>query len=127
MSSQPPPMPFRMASLNSFCANREFGTRWVEVKRPSGYTFTKYQRQRWPKWEEFGIGIWILTAATQNEYDKLFKPANWRDYWKEEWRVPTREDIDAMLDEVGREGEQCQFTIMEGRTISEAKGRSTRG
>ena len=32
-----------------------------------------------------GIGIWILTAATQDEYDKLFKLPNWRAYWKESW------------------------------------------
>jgi hypothetical protein len=53
-------------------------------------------------WEAFGIGIWILTAATQAEYDKLFAPPNWCDYWKASWgQVP---DIDALLDELDREG-----------------------
>jgi len=98
-----------------FCANKELGTRWVEVKRPTTYTFTLRQRQRWPVWDEFGIGIWILTAATQEEYDKLFKPANWRDFWKEEFRVPTQEDIDAMLDEVWREHEEAQKAEKEAR------------
>jgi Holliday junction resolvase len=110
-----------------FCANKELGTRWVEVKRPTGYTFTLRQSQRWPEWDKFGIGIWILTAATQEEYDKLFKPPNWRDFWKEEFRVPTQEDIDAMLDDLRREDEPYQFTIMEGRTIDNAERRSTPG
>ena len=36
------------------------------------------------------------------EYDKLFAPPNWRDYWKASWgQVP---DIDALLDELDREG-----------------------
>ena len=30
------------------------------------------KKQKWPVWEAYGIGIWILTAATQAEYDKLF-------------------------------------------------------
>ncbi len=119
--------PFQNGLPDLFCANKKVGIRWVEVKRPSGYTITLRQRQRWPVWHAFGIGIWILTAATQEEYDKLFKPPNWHDFWKEEFRVPTQEDIDAMFDELGREGEQCQFTIVEGRMIREAKGSSTRG
>jgi|GEM_PF-1903689 len=89
-----------------FCAHEEHGTRWVEVKRRTGYTFTNYQSQRWPVWDEFRIGIWILTAATQEEYDKLFKPANWRDYWKEEFRGTTREELDAMIEKLAREHKQ---------------------
>ena len=99
-----------------FCAHKDLGTRWVEVKRPTGYTFTLRQRQRWPVWDEFGIRIWILTAATQEEYDKLFGPPNWHDYWKEGFRVPTQADIDALFDEMNREGDQqWEFTIIEGR------------
>jgi hypothetical protein len=46
------------------------------------WEYTKAQCQKWPIWDDFGIGIWIITAATEEEYDKLFKPPNWRDYWK---------------------------------------------
>jgi hypothetical protein len=53
-------------------------------------------------WEAFGIGIWILTAATQAEYDKLFRPPNWRAYWKKSWGEAP--DVDALLDELEREG-----------------------
>jgi hypothetical protein len=52
--------------------------------------------------------IWILTAATQEQYDLLFKPPNWRDFWKPSFAVPTKADIDAMLDELDREEEQSQ-------------------
>lgn len=50
-------------------------------------------------WEKFKIGIWILTAANEEEYDKLFKEPNWRDYWKSSWNLePTPEEIFDELD-----------------------------
>jgi len=82
-----------------FVAHTKWGQRWIDVKQPKRYSFTKQQKQKWPVWESFGIGIWILTAATQEEYDKLFKPPNWRDYWKESWTLPTQANIDRMLEE----------------------------
>jgi hypothetical protein len=91
-----------------FAAHERWGLRWIEVKRPDDYSFTLRQRQKWPVWERVGIGIWILTAATQEQYDLLFKPPNWREFWKPSYRVPTREDIDAMLDEMDREYEREQ-------------------
>lgn len=92
-----------------FCFNRKWGMRWVEIKRPEGYSVTLRQRQKWPVWEKAGIGIWILTAATQQQYDLLFRPPNWRDFWKPSFQTPTTADIDAMLDELvdeAHEGEQ---------------------
>ena len=94
---------FQMGVPDLFIAHPKWGQRWIDVKRPGkNYSFTKAQKLKWPVWEAFGIGIWILTAATQEEYDKLFAPPNWRAYWKESWgQVP---DIDALLDELDREG-----------------------
>jgi hypothetical protein len=89
-----------------YCHHRKWTERWVEVKRPDGYSFTLRQRQKWPVWEKAGIGIWILTAATQEQYDLLFKPPNWRDFWKPSFATPTKADIDAMLDELVREQSQ---------------------
>src|SRR5690242_14290590 len=77
-----------------FIAHRKYGTRWIDVKNPARYSFTDAQRRKWPVWELFGIGIWILVAATQEEYDKLFGPPNWRDYWKPQWAIP---EVDAIL------------------------------
>lgn len=82
----------------------KWGPRWIDVKVKGRYTFTTAQKIKWPLWEEHGAGIWILTAADQEQYDKLFQPPNWRDYWKSSWdKLP---DIDALLDELEREYEQ---------------------
>ncbi len=83
-----------------FCFHRQRGMRWIDVKRPEGYSFTLRQRQKWPVWARAGIGIWILTAATQEQYDLLFKEPNWRDFWRPSFAVPTESDIDRMLDEL---------------------------
>lgn len=80
--------------------HEKWGQRWIDCKQPKRYSFTKAQRQKWPLWAAKRTGIWILTAATQEEYDKLFHAPNWRDYWKESWsQVP---DINALLDELVR-------------------------
>ena len=47
--------------------------------------------------------MWILTAATQEQYDLLFKPPNWRDFWKPSFEIP---DVNAMIDELAREREK---------------------
>jgi hypothetical protein len=81
-----------------YIAHERWGQRWIDCKNPERYCFTKDQRRKWPLWEKKGIGIWILVAATQEEYDKLFQPPNWRNYWKESYgNIP---DIDALLDEL---------------------------
>lgn len=87
-----------------YVAHKKWGTRWIDVKQPTRYSFTKAQKRKWPIWESFGVGIWILTAATDEEYRKLLGPPNWRSYWKKSWgEVPTQADIDRMLDELERE------------------------
>lgn len=98
---------FQTGIPDLFVAHPKWGQRWIDVKRPGNdYSFTKAQRRKWPLWEKAGIGIWILTAATQDEYDRLFQSPNWKSYWKKSWsRVPTQADIDRMLDELEREGE----------------------
>lgn len=81
-----------------FCNHLRYGYRWIECKRPTQYAFTKSQKIKFPVWEKHGVGIWILVAATEDEYDKLFGPPNWRDYWRPSYGdLP---DIHAMLDEL---------------------------
>jgi len=82
-------------------AHPKWGERWIDVKVPGKYTFTDAQKRKWPLWAEFGRGIWIITAATQIEYDKLFQPPNWRDFWKASWGVIP--DIDALITELQNE------------------------
>jgi len=68
---------FQMGLPDLWCAHYEFGQRWVEVKNPEGYNFTPAQRQVFPMMMSKGVGIWILTAADEYEYQKLFNPPNW--------------------------------------------------
>src|SRR5690242_9889197 len=55
-----------------YVAHLKWGQRWIDCKQPKKYKFTRDQKRKWPLWDQMGIGIWILTAATQEEYDKLF-------------------------------------------------------
>src|SRR5436853_4689383 len=60
-----------------YCTSSRFGQRWIEVKNPEGYCFTPAQLECFPKFCANGAGIWVLTAATEFEYQKLWKPCNW--------------------------------------------------
>ena len=81
--------------------HRKWRERWVDCKVAGRYSFTNAQRIKWPQWESKGAGIWILTAATEDQYAKLFGPPNFRDYWKASWgELP---DIDLLLDELRKE------------------------
>lgn len=66
-----------------FLAHRAHGQRWVDCKNPKAYSLTRAQQLKWPAWERAGVGIWIITGATQDDYDRLFGPPNWRDYWRQ--------------------------------------------
>jgi hypothetical protein len=63
-----------------FCTHTKYGQRWVEVKNLAHYVFTPAQIENFPKFVAFGSGIWILVAANDAEYAKLFKPCNWMFY-----------------------------------------------
>jgi hypothetical protein len=65
-----------------FCCHKNVGTRWIDVKNPKSWRLTPAQKDVWPKMTANGSGVWILTAATQFEYEKLFAPANWHLYYK---------------------------------------------
>jgi hypothetical protein len=81
-----------------YCFHPSWGERWIDVKVEGRYSFTKAQKTKWPLWESFGCPIWILTDATQEQYDKLFDKPNWRDYWKPSW--DKKPNIDALMDEI---------------------------
>jgi hypothetical protein len=88
---------FQRGFPDIYAAHVKWGKRWIDCKVEGRYNFTKAQRQKWPVWDAFGVGIWILTGATQAEYDKLFAAPNWRDYWKDSYGPI---DIDKLLDEI---------------------------
>lgn len=64
-----------------YATHKVYGARWVEVKRPNmeGSRFTAAQVKEFPKLISHGAGVWVLTAATEVEYRKLFKTCN---LWK---------------------------------------------
>jgi len=61
-------------------AHPDYGTRWIEVKNPKHYVFTAAQLRDFPLMCAHRDFIWIMTAATEDEYAKLFKPCNWMMY-----------------------------------------------
>lgn len=67
---------------DDFATHKFYGPRWVEIKLPDmkGSRFTKAQRKVFPLLEANGSGVWILTAATTSEYEKLLKEPNFSRY-----------------------------------------------
>ena len=59
-----------------YALHEEHGSRWIEVKNPRKFSFTEAQKQYFPIMSLCGVDIWIMTAATEDEYAKLFRPAN---------------------------------------------------
>jgi hypothetical protein len=65
-----------------FATHHLLGHRWIEVKRPNregAGCFTAAQLRDFPKFCKAGSGVWVLVAATKDEYKKLLKKHNW---WK---------------------------------------------
>ena len=60
-----------------YATHSRYGPRWIEVKNPKSYKFTPAQLDFFPKLCANGSGVWILVAATEEEYEKLFKSPNW--------------------------------------------------
>lgn len=60
----------------------KWGIRFVEVKYEDKHYFTKAQKWKFPILMAHGCGIWVLTASTDEQYDRLFKEPNLWDYLK---------------------------------------------
>jgi hypothetical protein len=91
---------FQQGIPDLFIFHPRFQQRWIDCKVEGRYSFTKAQRQKWPEWDSYGVGIWILTGPDQANYNKLFQPPNWRDYWKASYG---KLSIDDALDEIDAE------------------------
>ena len=63
-----------------FACHSRYGQRWIEIKNPHAYSFTPAQLSTFPKLCANGSAVWILVSATEEEYEKLFKPCNWAMY-----------------------------------------------
>jgi len=64
-----------------YASHSSYGPRWIEIKVPEQYSFTGAQMDNFPKLAANGTPIWILVAATEEEYQKLFQEANWFQYF----------------------------------------------
>jgi hypothetical protein len=71
-----------------YCCHKMYGPRWIECKLPNmvGSHFTAAQLITFPKMTLHGSGVWVLTAATDYEYKKLFEQPNWHQYL-DVWRM----------------------------------------
>ena len=76
---------YQMGIPDLFCYHDRYSFRWVDVKVQGQYRYTKAQCQKWTRWEESGLGVWIMVDATEAEYAKLFEPPNFRAYWKKSY------------------------------------------
>jgi hypothetical protein len=73
---------FQRGFPDDFACHSRYGSRWIEIKRPdrTGNPYTANQMETFPKLCANGAGVWTLVAATEDEYKKLFCPANWSVY-----------------------------------------------
>ncbi len=84
-----------------FLAHPQHGLRWVDVKVEGKYSYTKAQIAKWPVWHLHGAGVWIMTGATEDQYQRLWKPPNWQDYWKASYGDPFKPtNMDELLDTI---------------------------
>jgi hypothetical protein len=74
---------FQKGLPDLYVAHSLYGVRWIECKYHAAYSFTPAQREVFPALSSKGVGVWILTDATEDEYLKLFAPANWHQYLHE--------------------------------------------
>jgi len=73
---------FQQGFPDIYATHNKYGARWLEVKVKDHYSFTPAQLECFPKLSANGSRIWILTAATEEEYKKLFGPENWQWFLK---------------------------------------------
>ena len=81
-----------------------YGLRMIDIKNPGSYEFTKAQREKWPIFDRFGGGVYIITSL--EEIDLLLGPPNWLNYWKPKWGDPfetLEHRVDMLLDELDYE------------------------
>lgn len=65
-----------------FACHHLYGQRWIEIKLPDfkGSKFTAAQNKVFPQLCKNGSDVWILTADTDDEYQKLFRSGNYWEY-----------------------------------------------
>lgn len=77
----------------------KYGVRFVEVKQEHHYRFTVAQKWKLPVLMDNGCGVWILTEATEEQYERLFKEPNLWDYLKPSERI-NKQTIENIFEEL---------------------------
>jgi hypothetical protein len=113
---------FQQGFPDLYVSHKQFGQRWIDVKNPGSYRYTKAQCQKWPVWDAFGIGIWIIVGANETEYDKLFKTPNWRDYWKPSYDKYLIDPSVLIAELIAAEEEEDKVTVETSNGKPVAKG-----
>jgi hypothetical protein len=72
---------FQQGFPDVYATHHRHGIRWIEMKILPGYSFTAAQQRCFPMLSANGTCIWIVTADTMEEYEKLFQPHNWERYF----------------------------------------------
>ncbi len=67
---------FQQGIPDLYAVKKRYGPRWIEVKNPKSFSFTPAQWEDFPRMVAEGVGIWIMVAATDVEYAKLFQKPN---------------------------------------------------
>jgi hypothetical protein len=69
---------FQYGLPDLYATHKRYGPRWIECKLPrmQGSQFTKAQLEWLPIMDANGSPVWVLTAANEHEYKKLFKKSN---------------------------------------------------
>jgi hypothetical protein len=86
--------------------HKDFGMRFIEVKYEDKYHFTQAQKCKFPLLMDHGMGIWILTEASKEQYDRLFTTPNLWDYLKRS-DCPSEDDIDRLMQEIEEENDNA--------------------
>ena len=69
---------FQSGFPDLYMCHSSYGSRWVECKNPEKYAFTPAQLEWFPKFSAHGARIWVVTAATQAQYELVLKgQPNW--------------------------------------------------
>ena len=92
---------FQRGFPDLYISHPEHGPRWIDTKVEGDYDYTDAQRLKWPVWHQHGTGIYIITAATLEQYERLWQPPNWLDYWKPRYGDPWKQfDLDELLNSI---------------------------
>jgi hypothetical protein len=88
-----------------FACHPKFGIRFIEIKQEDHYRFTQAQKCKFPILMNYGCGVWILTEATNEQYQRLFKTPNLWDYLKHS-ECPSEDETDKWLQELEDESQE---------------------